>query len=967
MSGFEILGAVSAASSLFEQCGKVIKLACNIYSKYQNPNEVKKQLVQIQQVLDLAVLIKGNPSLQTTEVESILNSCLADIHTFTIRLNKIKSNVFDTRLRKLKKSITAVMQENDIKDLFANLERHKSSLSLCIGQIDSSLLHSIGIGLGKVAGNVEDIKTVVLTMNQRINPVVQPVNMTDRSYFEVPNRRVDCFVGREDVFQRLETAPPTETGSRIFVLRGLGGQGKTQIALEYCRRAREKDVQAVFWVDSNTEGSVKKSFQTIADKLKNLDSASSAEDATPFILETFRDWPKAWVMVFDNYDNIKNFDNIRDYLPASKNGIIIVTSRNSGSENLTMHQPRNFIELDGLSSNDSLELLRIQCRLEEAHVNTTAAKAIVERLACHPLAITQAGSYISKKKIRLDQFLTYYNNSRDKILKHTPQLSQYRRSLNADEQETSLNVFTTWELSLQQLLETTYPEKKKDLLTLFAFFDCKDISEELFSTYVPRAQMWPEDYHWPVDCLEFCLGEEFPEGQLLGGRDGHQKLDGLKQWDRDSFEEILSDLSEMALVQSWDRGVDEFCHCSLHPLIKDWIRLRSTIEDTNKFTLISSKVIEATLETRYHNDVFTFPLAVQQVLLSHIDEYTANINILQEAALVRLESWHGLGLDSSDEWNSVFLLQCGRYREAEVIFRRLVDFYTEAFGTRNERTFRCMNNLAATYAYQGKQSLAEDLYRKVLEGRQALLGPDHPDTLHGTRELAELLIRMGKYQEAEKYARLAAEGGECTLGIESQDTLRSLHTLGIVLTMQHKYEESEKVLKRTLEGSEKLLGPSHADTLETVEELGSLWRDMGNLDAAEKMLRRSLEGREVQLGKDHPRTLISVNNLGLIIQDLGRLDEAEEMFRRAIDGKMKVFGRQNSETLMSVWCLATVLRGQEKFTESQGLWKEALEGLKVALGEEHPSTVNCSREYDWLMEIVAANESTRTIEMTEED
>lgn len=392
--------------------------------------------------------------------------------------------------------------------------------------------------------------------------------MTARIFYEVPNRRVDCFVGREDVLQKIEDGPTSEAGPRIFVLRGLGGQGKTQIALEYCRRAKNRDLKAIFWVDSTSEDSVKKSFQTIAGILNGTDAIATG-DATPFILKTFREWPSPWVMVFDNYDDVKNFDSIRDYFPASGQGTIIITSRSSASNRLTNHQPRNFIELEGLSEEDSLQLLWTQCGLDKTDEGSIAAKAIVELLVHHPLAITQAGSYIGRQKLRLDQFKDHYNKSRDKILKHTPQLSQYRRHLNKDEKETSLNVFTTWELSMQQLIESAESGKDKaDLLTLFAFFDCKDISEQLFSAYTQRAQIF-EGYHWPVDCLVSCLGKKYPDGQLLGGWDGHLKLDGLEQWDSESFGDILNDLSEMSLVQSWAWGEDEYRHLSLHPLIKD--------------------------------------------------------------------------------------------------------------------------------------------------------------------------------------------------------------------------------------------------------------------------------------------------------------------------------------------------------------------------------------------------------------
>mgnify|MGYP003646631170 CR=1 FL=1 len=63
-------------------------------------------------------------------------------------------------------------------------------------------------------------------------------------------------------------------------------------------------------------------------------------------------------------------------------------------------------------------------------------------------------------------------------------------------------------------------------------------------------------------------------------------LDGERQWNADNFIDILHDLLEMSLVQSWSRADDEFCHLSLHPLIKDWIRLRSTDEETHRYALV---------------------------------------------------------------------------------------------------------------------------------------------------------------------------------------------------------------------------------------------------------------------------------------------------------------------------------------------------------------------------------------------
>jgi hypothetical protein len=232
------------------------------------------------------------------------------------------------------------------------------------------------------------------------------------------------------------------------------------------------------------------------------------------------------------------------------------------------------IELQGLAEHEAVDLLLKQCRAKQVgETELGEAKAIAQRLVYHALAITQAGSYILQQKIRIDQFLEHYDAKLERILKHTPKLSQYRRSLNTAERETSLNVFTTWELSFQQLAEVESGELKGDLLTLFAFFDCNDISEQLFNTYCKCAQV-QEKLGWPVACLTICLREMSPSGQRLGGwNPDHRALDRKKEWISDHFIEVLKDLAQLSLLQSWWRGDDSYCHFSLHPLVKDWVRL----------------------------------------------------------------------------------------------------------------------------------------------------------------------------------------------------------------------------------------------------------------------------------------------------------------------------------------------------------------------------------------------------------
>ena len=180
------------------------------------------------------------------------------------------------------------------------------------------------------------------------------------------------------------------------------------------------------------------------------------------------------------------------------------------------------------------------------------AKKIVERLVYHPLAITQAGAYISKRKLRLCKFTDHYKRRKKIILENTPQLSQYRKRLGDAEEETSLNVFTTWELSFQQL-RSEAPENNVEakLLTLLAFFDEKDISEQLFAGFSTNQEQISEST------------------KLLLWLNAFSNVEG--QWDSDFFQDVSIRLRDSSLLQAFTRERDGFYHASLHPLVKDRI------------------------------------------------------------------------------------------------------------------------------------------------------------------------------------------------------------------------------------------------------------------------------------------------------------------------------------------------------------------------------------------------------------
>jgi hypothetical protein len=132
------LGAVAAASQLAQLCIKISKFIASLYSKvYDTPESIRKQTVQVEQLIAIARLVQHNPSLQTNLVASILGNCFQEAGQLGDKLRKISVSAEDSTTRKVWKVLVGLTKEEKILALFARLEQEKVVLILCIEMIDS--------------------------------------------------------------------------------------------------------------------------------------------------------------------------------------------------------------------------------------------------------------------------------------------------------------------------------------------------------------------------------------------------------------------------------------------------------------------------------------------------------------------------------------------------------------------------------------------------------------------------------------------------------------------------------------------------------------------------------------------------------------------------------------------------------------------------------------------------------------
>jgi hypothetical protein len=437
--------------------------------------------------------------------------------------------------------------------------------------------------------------------------------------------------------------------------------------MEYCHQKRDGPFPDIFWIDATSENSVTSAFISISGLVSTATDQLLNNDARiAFVSRKLASWPTRLLLVFDSYDSPHEFPNIRDFFPPNKLSSILVTGRHADIGTLVLGQDANLIELSGLEDIAAVNLLEHHSQVKET--NSKSGEEIVKRLGYHPLAITQAGTYIRKGGILLGEFMDIYKQEKEEILNNTPQLSQYRRKLGDAENETSLNVFTTRQLSFQQLLSQT-PEDSVTikLFRLLAFFDNKDISEWIF--------------------IEFH-GNKFTSktSELLEWV--NRFTDSQKRWNNRLFKKNLVLLHDFCLLQSVTQDADEHSHTSLHPLVKDWIRLQMGKSACQQYSLIVAEILGNILLAFWESQHFQLPLHTKQYLALHIIAQEDNNSEYLGINGVELHQELIIEYATSQSWFSVFFRDLGLHDKAEQLQVQVVETRKRLLGVDNPDTLK---------------------------------------------------------------------------------------------------------------------------------------------------------------------------------------------------------------------------------------------------------------------------------------
>src|SRR5450755_2730787 len=610
--------------------------------------------------------------------------------------------------------------------------------------------------------------------------------------WNVPYPQNLLFTGREELLTPLATTLHTDQPTALSqpqAISGLGGIGKTQLALEYAYQHRQ-EYQAVLWAQADTRENLISSYLTIA-ALLNLPEKSEQESAR--VIAAVKAWLQrntGWLLILDNADDLTL---ARDFLPPSPGGHVLLTTRAQATGRFA-----RYLEIDILSTElGALFLLRRAGKLapdaplEQAKIaKQVYAKEICEELGGLPLALDQAGAYIEETQCNLSDYQQRYQTRRARLL-------QRRGGLVPDHPD---SVATTWSLAFEKV-EQANPAAA-DLLRLCAYLAPDAIPEEIITRGAahlgPLLEPVASD---PTDLDEAiaALGT-----YSLMRRDATEKTLSMHRLVQAVLKDQMNTQDRKLWAQQAVRAVNAAFPKVEH---QNWPQCNQLLPHALLCAeLIAQEQMNAPEAARLLNQTGDY--------LNARARYTEAEPLYVRALAICEQQVGPQHPTTATSLNNLALLydNQGKYEQAEPLYQRALSIYEQQVGPLHPDTAQSLNNLALLYNNQGKYEQAEPLYQRALAINEQQVGPQHPRTATSLNNLAELYRAQGKDEQAEPLLQRALSIHERQLGPQHPDTASSLNNLAGLYQDQGKDEQAEPLYVRALAIHEQQVGPHHPDT-----------------------------------------------------------------------------------------------------------------------------------------------------------
>jgi hypothetical protein len=590
-------------------------------------------------------------------------------------------------------------------------------------------------------------------------------------YIPLPkNKR---FVGRDKTLSAVEQMFFTQECQKVAVT-GLGGVGKTQVALRFAYWVKENKPEfSIFWVPALSDEGFEQACTEIAKELAIAKEDENAKESVRRYLSSAVAGP--WLLVVDNADDMDMLfgssdvgggdarGGINHSLPESEKGVILFTTRSrevavsvAGSDVVELH------EMDEQEAIRFLEKSLIRKDLLRDHATVTE---LLGELTCLPLAITQAAAYLNTKQVPIAEYLELLRGTEQDITglmsKEFYDHTRYKGSQNT--------VATTWLVSFDQVRKTD--SGVAELLSFMSRIEPKAIPQSILPYLQSNQQM--------VDAISTLCAYAFVT------RRGDSKIFDM--------------------------------HSLVHLATRIWIqRHKITMQTTEK-------------ATRHLAEVFPSDDYANRDLWREYLPHT--LRLLQGREGIEMEERYDLCF-----WVGRCLSVDGRIKEAVRCLEEACEWRKDHFPEDHPHRLLSQHTLASAYRADGQVNKAVELLEHIVVVEERTLAEEHLDRLASQHELAITYRADGQVNKAVELLEHVVAVKERTLTKEHPNQLTSRYGLAIVYRADGQVNKAVELLEHVVAVQERTLAEDHPNRLASQHELASAYRADGQVNKAIELL-----------------------------------------------------------------------------------------------------------------------------------
>ena len=722
----------------------------------------------------------------------------------------------------------------------------------------------------------------------------------------------DLLKGRDDDLQTLQQQlgpipQHAATASTALALIGMGGVGKTRLAIEHAWRNAARHSAVLFAAASSPEA-LNRTLAGLAAVL-DLPEKDATEEAVQrqAVIHWLGSHP-GWLLILDGIDGKAAAQAVEALLPQISGGQVLFTTRLSKWSAAVQRLPLEVLSIEAATA---FLLERTAGNRRDEPDDPAMARELAQDLDGLALALEQAGAYIDERGITFSRYRKDWQERREKVLSwFDPQLMQYPAS-----------VATTWLTSFQQLSADA-----QTLLRRLAWLSPEPIPESLLEVAVPAKD---GDTAEPIEAL-----------------DGLVELDrySLVSRSRESDSFLLHRLVQEVARQG---QLKDPATSQLEPALR-WLNaaFHGDAQDVRTWPVLDPLAAHVMAVVGFADGAGLADLTAQLMsalglLLWSKGGYAEAEPLLRRALAIDEAAYGPVHPDVARDLNNLaWLLKdmdgTNRLAEAESLIRRALAIDEAAYGPEHPDVARDLSTLAALLDKTNRLAEAEPLMRRALAIFEAAYGPEHPKVATALGYLASLLHDTNRLAEAEPLKRRALAIDEAAYGPDHPSVAYALNNLATLMYSTNRLAEAELLQRRALAIAEAAYGPYFPAVATALNNLAILLQDTNRLAEAEPLQRRALAIAEAAYGTDHPAVATSLNNLATLMYSTNRLAEAEPLLLRTLAIAEAAYGTDHPDVAIKLNNLAQLLQATNRQAEAVTLLRRTLAIAEAAYGTDHP-------------------------------